>query len=171
MGIRKLELIAGMQGSSMVTVPVVLHVPEELREERSGVLGAIVRNRTRILIATLNGLVAFLFGLVVETAFMRFVGVGHDSAYVLQNVFSTQLSFLLARYVTWRDRRIQFFRTLARYNSQQLATTLLSIALFAGLNMFGTYYVAANLIVTIAVAPLSWLRSRHDPARVVLTAA
>jgi putative flippase GtrA len=141
----------------MVTAPVALRVPEEPREERSGVLGAIVRNRTRILISALNGMVAFLFGLVVETAFMRFVGVGHVTAYVIQNVFSTQLSFLLARYVTWRDRRVRFFRTLTRYNSQQLATTLLSIALFAGLDMFGTYYVAANLIVTITVAPFSFL--------------
>jgi putative flippase GtrA len=122
----------------------------------SGALGAIRRNRKRILISSVNGLVAFLFGLSVETAFMRLAGVGHFPAYVLQIAFSTQLSFLLARYVTWRDRRVHFFRTLAKYNTQQLATILLSIVLFAGLNRIGLYYAVANLTVTITVAPLTF---------------
>jgi putative flippase GtrA len=114
------------------------------------------RNRTRILIATLNGLVAFLFGLALETAFMR-AGAGRFVAYVISNVFSTQLSFLLARYVTWRDRRVRFFSTLARYNAQQLSTTILSIIMFAGLDSLGVFYVAANFTVTVTVAPLSFL--------------
>lgn len=84
-------------------------------------------------------------------------GAGRFVAYVISNVFSTQLSFLLARYVTWRDRRVRFFSTLARYNAQQLSTTILSIIMFAGLDSLGVFYVAANFTVTVTVAPLSFL--------------
>jgi putative flippase GtrA len=110
-----------------------------------------------MLLAGGNGFLAFLFGLGVQTAFIRFGGAGHFTAYVLQNVFSTQFSFLLARYVTWRDRRVRFLPTLAKYNLQQLSTTLLSIILFAGLDELGLNYALANFTVTVAIAPLSFI--------------
>ncbi|HWG02353.1 MAG TPA: GtrA family protein [Trebonia sp.] len=127
------------------------------RKEPTDTLGAVYRNRARIAISAANGLVAFLFGLAVETVFMRFVGLGRLPSYALQIAFSTQLSFLLARFVTWRDRRVPFFRTMARYNAQQLGTTLLSIMLFAGLDSIGVFYALANLTVTICLAPISFL--------------
>jgi putative flippase GtrA len=76
---------------------------------------------------------------------------------VLQNIFSTQFSFLLARYITWRDRQVRFFPTLARYNLQQISATLLSIILFAVLDKLYVQYALANFLVTIIVAPLSFL--------------
>jgi putative flippase GtrA len=127
------------------------------REPFKGFLAAVWRVRAKILLAAVNGFIAFLFGLGVQTAFMRFAGVGDSWAYVLQNVFSTQLSFLLARYVTWRHQRMRFLRSLVRYNFQQLSTTVLSIILFAGLDWIGLWYVAANLTVTIVIAPLSFV--------------
>jgi putative flippase GtrA len=143
-----------------LTKPAARHrrcQPQKPRTERGGALGAIYRNRARIAISAANGLVAFLFGLAVETAFMSFAGLGHFVSYALQILFSTQLSFLLARFVTWRDRRVPFFLTMARYNAQQLGTTLLSMLLFAGLDSIGVFYAIANLTVTISVAPISFL--------------
>ena len=115
------------------------------------------RLRGKLLIAAVNGFLAFLFGLGVQTAFMRFAGVGDSWAYVLQNVFSTQFSFLLARYVTWRSQRMRFLRSLVRYNFQQISTTVLSIILFAGLDELGLNYALANFAVTVAIAPLSFI--------------
>ena len=109
------------------------------------------------MLAGLNGFVAFVFGLCVQTVLLRFAGFGHFTAYVLQNVFSTQLSFLLAKYVTWRDRRAPFLLSLGRYNLQQLTTVLLGIILFAGLDALGLNYVLASLTVTITIAPLTFL--------------
>ncbi|MGH3170569.1 MAG: GtrA family protein [Trebonia sp.] len=111
----------------------------------------------RILIAAINGLLAFFFGLGVGTTLIHYAGLGRLDAYVLQNVVSTQVSFLLARFVTWRDRRVPFFRTLLRYNGQQLTTVILSIVLFTVLTKIGMYYAAANFTVTVAVAPLTFL--------------
>ena len=110
-----------------------------------------------MLLAGGNGFLAFLFGLGVQTAFIRFGGAGHFTGYVLQNVFSTQFSFLLARYVTWRSQRMRFLRSLVRYNFQQISTTVLSIILFAGLDALGVDYILANFAVTVAIAPLSFL--------------
>jgi putative flippase GtrA len=127
------------------------------RRKAAGALEAIKRNRVRMILAAVNGLIAFGFGLGVGTAFIHFAGLDHLTAYILQNIFSTQLSFLLARYVTWRDRRVTFFSTLARYNFQQLTTVVLSILMFAGLNELGMNYAAANFTVTVVVAPLTFL--------------
>lgn len=113
------------------------------------------------MLAGLNGFVAFVFGLCVQTAFLRFTGVSHFTAYVIQNAFSTQLSFLLAKYVTWRDRRAPFLLSLGRYNLQQLTTVLLGIVLFAGLDALGLNYVLASLTVTLAIAPLTFLIAHH----------
>lgn len=116
------------------------------------------RLRNKIMLAGLNGFIAFLFGLSVQTAFIRFAGLGHFTAYAVQTAFSTQLSFLLARYVTWGDRAgVRFFRALARYNVQQFSTVLLSIVLFAALDAFGIHYALANFMVTIMIAPLTFV--------------
>jgi putative flippase GtrA len=132
----------------MTTVP---------RRKAAGALEAIKRNRVRMLFAAMNGLIAFGFGLGVGTAFIHFAGLDHVTAYILQNIFSTQLSFLLARYITWRDRRVKFFSTLVRYNLQQLTTVVLSILMFTGLDQLGMNYAVANFTVTVVVAPLTFL--------------
>jgi putative flippase GtrA len=126
-------------------------------ERSESPLDIVWRLRRKLLLAAVNGFIAFLFGLGVQTAFIRFAGVGDSWAYVLQNVFSTQFSFLLARYVTWRSQRMRFLRSLVRYNFQQISTTVLSIILFAGLDALGLDYILANFAVTVAIAPLSFL--------------
>jgi putative flippase GtrA len=150
-GLRELEAIAKMQGQAVEAASFLA-----LRHPRVFV-SVLWRLRLKITLAAMNGLLAFLFGLGVQTAFIKFAGAGHFTAYVLQNIFSTQFSFLLARYITWRDRRVRFFPTLARYNLQQISTTLLSIILFAVLDKLYIQYALANFLVTIIVAPLSFL--------------
>lgn len=148
--LKELKQIAAMQGSAVEEASSLL-----VRHPRN-FFATVWRLRGKITLAGFNGGLAFLFGLGVQTAFIN-LGTGHIAAYVLQNVFSTQLSFLLARYITWRDRRVRFFPTLARYNIQQISTTLLSIILFACLDKLGMNYAVANLMVTLMVAPLAFL--------------
>lgn len=144
--------------------------PAIAREQPRGVLAVLWGLRIRLLFASVSGLLAFLFGIALQTIFVRLAGLAHLPAYVLQNVFTTQLSFLLARYVTWGDRRVRLLPSLARYNLQQLSTMLLSFVLFAGLDWIGMNYIAASLIVTLAIAPLSFcvahkwsIAERRDP--------
>lgn len=153
LGIRELRHIAVMQGAAVEEASSLA-----LRHPRR-FLGVVWRLRAKLLLAGMNGLIAFLFGLAVQTAFIRLAGMGHFTAYVLQTLFSTQVSFLLNRYVTWRDRRVRFFPTLIRYNLQQATAIALSILLFAGLDALGVYYALANLVVTLMIAPLTFLVS------------
>lgn len=150
LALSELKQIAAMQSSAVEEASALL-----IRNPRS-FFSRIWRLRVKIALAGFNGGLAFLFGLGVQTAFIS-MGAGHFVAYVLQNVFSTQFSFLLARYVTWRDRQVRFFPTLVRYNIQQVSTTVLSILLFGGLDKLGMNYALANLTVTLIVAPLAFL--------------
>lgn len=148
--LKELKHIAAMQSSAVEEASSML-----VRNPRN-FFATLWRLRVKITLAGFNGGLAFLFGLGVQTAFIS-MGAGHFVAYVLQNVFSTQFSFLLARYVTWRDRQVRFFPTLARYNVQQISTTLLSIVLFGIFDKLGTNYALANFIVTLLIAPLAFL--------------
>ena len=147
--------------------------PAVPREQPRGFLAAIWGLRIRLVLAAVSGLVAFLFGIALQTVFIRLAGLAHFPAYVLQNLFSTQLSFFLARHVTWGDRRVRLLPSLGRYNVQQLSTMLLSFILFAGLDWIGMNYIAASFIVTLAIAPLSFfvahkwsIAERQGPAEV-----
>ncbi|MCL2582549.1 MAG: GtrA family protein [Streptosporangiales bacterium] len=150
LALSELKHIAAMQGSAVEEASSLL-----VRHPRN-FFATAWRLRVKITLAGVNGAVAFLFGLGVQTAFIS-MGTGHFVAYVLQNIFSTQFSFLLARYITWRDRQVRFFPTLVRYNIQQISTTLLSIMLFGVFDKFGTNYALANFLVTLIIAPLAFL--------------
>lgn len=153
LGLSELKQIAALQRSAVESASSLL-----VRHPRN-FFATAWRLRGKLLLAGMNGLIAFLFGLGVQTAFIRLAGASYFTAYVLQTIFSTQLSFLLNRYLTWRDRRVRFFPTLVRYNLQQASTVLLGIIAFAGLDQLGVQYALANLMVTLIIAPLTFLLS------------
>lgn len=148
--LKELKQIAAMQGTAVEEASSML-----VRHPRN-FFSTIWRLRVKIGLAGMNGGIAFLVGLGVQTALIS-LGMGHFVAYVLQQLVSTECSFLLSRYVTWRDREVRFFPTLLRFNLQQISTTLLSIVLFAGLDKLDMNYALANFLVTLIVAPLSFL--------------
>lgn len=151
-GLSELKQIAALQRSAVWSASSLIRHPRNF-------VRTVWRLRAKILLAGMNGLIAFLFGLGVQTAFIRLAGMSHFTAYVLQTICSTQLSFLLNRYLTWRDRRVRFFPTLVRYNLQQASTVVLGIVLFAGFDTLGIQYAIANLMVTLIIAPLTFLLS------------
>lgn len=156
LGLRELKEIAVLQGSAVGRVEEASAL---LVRNPLGFFATVWRLRAKIALAGMNGGIAFLFGLSVQTAFITLAGVGHFTAYVLQTLFSTQVSFLLARYITWRERKVPFFPTLIRYNLQQVTAVLLSILLFAGLDALGIQFAIANFMVTLIIAPLTFIVS------------
>ena len=96
--------------------------------------------RFRLLLFAINGMNVFVVGLLIQVMLVRYVGMGHVSSYILQTVTSVQMSFLLSRFLTWRDRDVPFVRALARFNVQQLAVTGLGMAGYAGLERLGVNY-------------------------------
>lgn len=168
MALRHLEYIADVQDSAISTALV------PLREGRRGALAAIRHNRTRLLAFAANGTFVFLAGLALQIALIRYAGMGHDSSYAIQTLVSVQLSFVLSRYLTWRNRDVSTLRSFARFNVHQLASTGLGIACYVGLERFGMNYVAANVAVTAVLTPVSfaashnWSMSERSRSRVTL---
>ena len=116
-------------------------------------------HRWRLVIFAINGLDVFAVGLLIQVLLVQYAGMGHVFSYIVQTIVSVQLNFLLSRYVTWRDRNVVFLRALARFNLQQLAVTGLGMAGYAGLELLGVNYIAANVVVTALLAPMSFLSS------------
>ena len=115
--------------------------------------------RYRLTIFAANGMNVFAVGLLIQVILVRYAGMGHVPSYIAQTIVSVQLSFLLSRYLTWRDRNVPFLRALARFNVQQFAITGLGMAGYAGLERLGVNYIAANVGVTAVLTPVSFLSS------------
>jgi putative flippase GtrA len=153
MALRQLNYIAEAQGSALGTALV------PLREGRRGAVSALRNARTRLLTFAALGLVVFLFGVAVQVALIRYLGMGHISSYIVQTALSIQLSFPLSRYLTWPDRNVPVLSALVRFNLQQLAVTGLGVAVYAGLDHFGMNYIASNIAVTAVLTPVSLVAS------------
>jgi putative flippase GtrA len=115
--------------------------------------------RTRLTIFGLNGTAVFAAGLMIQIILVQYAGVGHVPSYIVQTLASIQLSFLLSRYLTWRDRSVSFGHGLIKFNAQQLAVTGLGMAGYAILEGLGMNYVLANVLVTGLLTPVSFASS------------
>ncbi|HEY2521527.1 MAG TPA: GtrA family protein [Streptosporangiaceae bacterium] len=126
--------------------------------------GSVVRarvwgQRTRLTIFGLNGTAVFAAGLMIQIILVQYLGMAHVPSYIVQTLVSIQLSFLLSRYLTWRDRSVSFGHGLIKFNAQQLAVTGLGMAGYAVLDWLGMNYVIANVLVTGLLTPVSFASS------------
>jgi putative flippase GtrA len=118
---------------------------------------ALRGNFWRLCLFAINGLLVFVAGLAVQVALIHYAKLSHDQSYIVQTLLSVQLGFLLARYLTWRDRKTPFLGALGRFNMQQLAATGLGMVAYVGLEQFKMNYIAANIAVTAFLTPISFL--------------
>ncbi len=116
-------------------------------------------HRAQLVLFAVNGLNVFALGLLIQVLLVRYAGWGHVASYIAQTVASVQISFLFSRYVTWRDRDMATLPALARFNLQQLTVTGLGMAGYAALEQLGMNYIVANVAVTAALTPVSFLSS------------
>src|SRR5487761_54989 len=81
----------------------------------------VSRHWRRFGVFGLIGFTVFLAGLALQVALVRLAGMGHVTSYVIKTLISVELSLLLNRYLTWRDRDIVMFRAAVLFTVQQLA--------------------------------------------------
>jgi putative flippase GtrA/4-amino-4-deoxy-L-arabinose transferase-like glycosyltransferase len=117
------------------------------------------KNFGRLCLFAFNGLSVFIVGIVIQVALIHYAKLSHVQSYIVQTVASVQLSFLLSRYFTWRDRATPFLGALGRFNLQQLTATGLGMVVYAGLEQFKMNYLTANIVVTAFLTPVSFLVS------------
>jgi putative flippase GtrA len=106
----------------------------------------------------LIGAVVFLAGVGLQVGLVRLAGMSHLASYAIQTAVSIQLSYLLNRLITWRDRDVAPSSWL-RFGFQQAIVQGLGVAGYAGLTRIGVEYVAANIAVTAVLAPAGYASS------------
>ena len=120
-------------------------------------------HRFRLVIFAVNGMNVFAVGLLIQVLLVRYEHMSHVTSYIAQTVTSVQLSFLLSRYLSCRDRHMGVVRELARFNVRQLGVAGVGMAGYAGLDRLGLNYIAANVAVTAALTPVSFVAHHGWP--------
>ncbi len=105
------------------------------------------------------GVTVFLAGLALQVALVRLAGMGTVTSYVIKTLASVQLSLLLNRYLTWRDRDVPMIRAAALFNVQQLTIQGIGVAAYAGLVRLGVGYIMANAAITAILTPAGYVAS------------
>ena len=172
-GISALMALAGSAAATSPLPPIRMPAtsrpvtaPEPPRisgRHRHGAVGGAgtERHLFRFLIFGAIGGGVFLTGLIMQMALVRNLHMNAVAAYVAQGVASIQASFLLNRYLTWRDRSIPFWRALWRFNTQKVAMTIVNMGAYALLIRLGVQYVVANVGLTAVFTPVNYLLGHY----------
>jgi putative flippase GtrA/GT2 family glycosyltransferase len=99
----------------------------------------------------------FLMGLGLQAVLTGRWHVPPMVSYIVQAVVSVEASFLLNRWLTWRDRNIPFWLAFARFNVQKTVTIALNLALYAGLLRLGMNYLVANVALTAVFTVVNYI--------------
>jgi 4-amino-4-deoxy-L-arabinose transferase-like glycosyltransferase/putative flippase GtrA len=158
-GIEAPDALAATQPlkTAKAEIPVRRRGAHESAVQRSA--ARIWEQRVRLATFALNGTAVFAAGLMIQIILVRYAGMGHIPSYIAQTVASVQMNFLLSRYLTWRDRDVTFLPALARFNLQRLTVTGLGMAGYVGLERLGMNYITANVALTAALTPVSFVSS------------
>jgi putative flippase GtrA len=105
------------------------------------------------------GFSVFVAGLALQVALVRLAGMGYLTSYAIKTLFSVELSLVLNRYLTWRDRDVRMTRAAVMFTVQQLAIQGIGVAAYVGMEWLGVGYIAANVAVTALLTPVGYLAS------------
>jgi 4-amino-4-deoxy-L-arabinose transferase-like glycosyltransferase/putative flippase GtrA/GT2 family glycosyltransferase len=109
-----------------------------------------------VLFSAIGGFV-FLMGLGLQAVLTGSWHVPPVVSYAIQAVVSVEASFLLNRWLTWRDRGTPFWLAFARFNLQKTVTIALNLALYAGLIRLGMNYLIANIVLTAVFTVVNYV--------------
>jgi putative flippase GtrA len=101
----------------------------------------------RLVLFNAIGLFVLIAGIGVQWAMVGPTGV--TWSYAIQAIFSIELSYLLNRYLTWRDRKAGSI-SLLKWHLQRAMSTVPNFLGYALLLHLGMNWLAANLTVTAA---------------------
>jgi putative flippase GtrA len=160
-GIEALEALAVTQPLKVADAELLVRRSDPHESTVHRFAARLWEQRVRLAIFALNGTAVFAAGLMLQIVLIRYAGMGHDLSYVIQTVVSVQVGFVLARFLTWRDRQVYLTVALVKYNLQMLAVTGLGIAGYAGLGRLGVNFIAANVGVTAVLTPVSFAVSHR----------
>ncbi len=115
------------------------------------------RSGVRFLIFSAIGGAVFLMGLGLQAVLTGRWHIPAVVSYIVQAVVSVETSFLLNRWLTWRDRSTPFWPAFARFNAQKTVTIALNLVLYAGLLRLGVNYLVANVVLTAVFTVVNYV--------------
>jgi putative flippase GtrA len=130
------------------------------------------RRGVRFVVFSAIGGFVFLLGLGLQAVLTGRWQMVPLASYLIQAVVSVETSFLLNRWLTWRDRDTPFWLAFTRFNAQKTVTIALNFLLYAGLLRLGMNYLVANVALTavftvvnfVAGDRLVFIPGRRPPA-------
>ena len=114
---------------------------------KQAVLPKVFDGSRFLLFSAIGGFV-FLIGFGLQAWMTSLLHISAILSYLAQAVLSIETSFLLNRWLTWRDRDTPFLRAFVRFNAQKTITVALNLALYGGLLWLGMNYLVANIVLT-----------------------
>ena len=135
---------------------------QERRQARRGRHAAtpppyLERRGARFVVFSAIGGFVFLMGLGLQAVLTGRWHVLPVVSYLIQAVVSVETSFLLNRWLTWRDRGTRFWLAFARFNAQKTVTIALNLALYAALLRLGMNYLVANVVLTAVFTVVNYV--------------
>jgi putative flippase GtrA len=119
------------------------------------------RHKIRFLIFAAIGGGVFLVGLGIQIAMVQYLNVDAIVSYIIQSIVSIELSFLLNRYLTWRERNVPLLWALSRFNTQKAFASLITVTTYAILVRLGMQYIVANTAITAVLTPLNYVGAHY----------
>jgi 4-amino-4-deoxy-L-arabinose transferase-like glycosyltransferase/glycosyltransferase involved in cell wall biosynthesis/putative flippase GtrA len=103
------------------------------------------------------GAFIFLAGLALQAGLTGGLHMAAIASYMIQAVASVEASFLLNRWITWRQRGTAFWPSFLRFNVQKGITVVLNLVMYGILLWFGVNYLVANVLLTIAFTVVNYV--------------
>jgi glycosyltransferase AglI len=125
------------------TVPASGAADPKLEARRFGKFGGV-------------GAIVLVLGTAFQWALIA-LGSGKTASYLGQAVFSIELSFVLNRWLTWSDRRIDLISALSKWNAQKLALTVPNVVVYSWLIRLGWNWLAANMALTAVFTVINYV--------------
>lgn len=117
----------------------------------------LLRHKTRFLTFAAIGGGIFLLGLALQVILVSGIGMVPVQAYIVQGVLTIQLSLVLNRFLTWRDRDVSFLQAFWRWNTQKAVTAALNFAAYDALIKMGLQYIAATVLLVAIFTPVNYV--------------
>jgi len=113
--------------------------------------------KSRFLVFSAIGGFVFVLGLAVQVWLTGALHVRAEVSYLVQAVVSVEVSFVLNRWLTWRDRDTRLLRAFAFFNLQKTLTIAINAALYVGLLRLGVNYLLDNVVLTAAFTVINYV--------------
>ena len=137
--------------------PVSSRPPAAVNGRHAAPVRSTEKHGRRFTVFALIGGSVFVMGLALQALLTGKWHMAADASYFVQGVISIEVSFLLNRWLTWRDRTGPVWSAFVRFNVQKAVTMALNLVAYAGLVWLGVNYLVANVVLAAAFTVINYV--------------